>query len=198
MHFNANLSRFQKDRTTILGQRGGVVWFTGLSGSGKSTLSQILERRLLSSRHACYILDGDVLRTGLCQDLGFTAKDREENVRRAGAVAALFADAGIIAIVALISPFIKDRQRARALLPSDSFIEVHLSTSLTVCERRDPKGLYLKARCGQLPHFTGVDDPYEVPTSPDLRLDTELIGPDACVDEVMRIITQAGLILSAK
>jgi adenylylsulfate kinase-like enzyme len=108
----------------------------------------------------------------------------------------LFADAGIIAIVALISPFIKDRLRARALISSDSFIEVHLSTSLTVCEQRDPKGLYLKARRGQLPHFTGIDDPYEVPISPDLRLDTALLGPDACIDEVMRIITQAGLISS--
>lgn len=184
------------DRETILGYRGGVVWFTGLSGSGKSTLSQILEQRLITTRRACYVLDGDVLRTGLCQDLGFSAKDREENVRRAGAVAALFADAGVIAIVALISPFIKDRLQARALLPSGAFFEIHLSTSLTVCERRDPKGLYQKSRSGHLPHFTGVDDPYEVPPSPDLRLDTEIIGPEACVDEVVRIITQAGLISS--
>jgi len=196
MHLSFNDSQHHRDRKSILGQCGGVVWFTGLSGSGKSTLSQILEQRLITKRRACYVLDGDVLRTGLCQDLGFTAKDREENVRRAGAVAALFADAGILTIVALISPFIKDRLQARALLPPGAFVEVHLSTSLTVCEQRDPKGLYLKARSGQLPHFTGVDDPYEVPLSPELRLDTAVIGPQTCVNDVIRTITQAGLIPS--
>jgi adenylyl-sulfate kinase len=180
---------------TMLGQRGGIIWFTGLSGSGKSTLSLLLAEKLSSAKQACYVLDGDTLRTGLCKDLGFSAKDRQENIRRSGAVAALFADAGIISIIALISPFIADRQLARALISPGYFVEVYLSTSLKICEERDPKGLYRKARSGHLPHFTGIDDPYEIPPSPDIRLDTENMSPQECVDLILLFMKENTLIL---
>ncbi|MGH9262175.1 MAG: adenylyl-sulfate kinase [Acidimicrobiales bacterium] len=151
---------------------GATVWFTGLSGSGKSTVAVEVERSLVAAGRAAYLLDGDNVRHGLNADLGFSAADRTENIRRIGEVARLFADAGVVALVPVISPYRADRDRARAIheavgLP---FVEVFVDTPLEVCEARDPKGLYAKARAGEITGFTGVDDPYEAPVEPDLRL----------------------------
>jgi bifunctional enzyme CysN/CysC len=151
---------------------GATVWFTGLSGSGKSTVAAVCERVLLGSGRPAYLLDGDNLRHGLNGDLGFTAEDRTENIRRVGEVARLFADAGVVALVPVISPYRADRARARAAHDAAGvpFVEVFVDTPIELCEQRDPKGLYAKARAGELRGFTGVDDPYEAPDSPDLRL----------------------------
>jgi bifunctional enzyme CysN/CysC len=152
--------------------RGATIWFTGLSGSGKSTIAAACERLLLAGGRAAYILDGDNLRHGLNGDLGFSAEDRAENVRRVGEVARLFADAGIVVVVPLISPYRADRDRVRAAHDAAAlpFIEVHVATSIDVCEQRDPKGLYAKARAGEITGFTGIDDPYEPPLTPELVL----------------------------
>ena len=152
--------------------RGATVWFTGLSGSGKSTIAAICEQRLLEAGRPAYLLDGDNLRHGLNTDLGFSAEDRTENIRRVGELARLFADAGVVALVPVISPYRADRATARAAhdevgLP---FVEVFVDTPIEVCEARDPKGLYAKARAGELKGFTGIDDPYEAPVDPELRL----------------------------
>jgi adenylyl-sulfate kinase len=151
---------------------GATIWITGLSGSGKTTLANEVHRRLTDRGRRSYVLDGDVLRTGLNGDLGFSHADRTENVRRTGEVARMFNDAGIVAIVPLISPYRADRNRVRALHEQlgHAFFEVFLSAPLAVCEERDPKGLYAKVRAGELAHFTGVDDPYEPPLSPDLSI----------------------------
>ena len=151
---------------------GATVWFTGLSGSGKSTVAAELERALVAAGRPAYLLDGDNLRHGLNADLGFSAADRSENIRRVGEVARLFADAGVVALVPVISPYRADRDRARAIHESAGvpFVEVFVDTPLEVCEARDPKGLYAKARAGEIKGFTGIDDPYEAPLHPDLRL----------------------------
>jgi len=153
------------------------VWFTGLSGSGKSTIAVEVERRLVGSGRAAYLLDGDNVRHGLNTDLGFGAADRDENVRRVGEVATLFADAGLVAVVPLVSPYraARDAVRARVTGAGLAFVEVHVATSLEECERRDPKGLYAKARAGELSGMTGIDDPYEAPVAPELVL-TEADG----------------------
>jgi bifunctional enzyme CysN/CysC len=152
--------------------RGATVWFTGLSGSGKSTVAVEVERQLVVSGRAAYVLDGDNLRHGLTSDLGFTAADRTENIRRVGEVARLFADAGVVAVVPVISPYRVDRDRARAIHVDAGvpFVEVWVDTPLALCEARDPKGLYAKARAGEIKGFTGIDDPYEPPEHPELRL----------------------------
>jgi bifunctional enzyme CysN/CysC len=163
------------ERWAALGGGGGAtVWFTGLSGSGKSTVAAEVERRLLAAGRAAYLLDGDNLRHGLNADLGFSAADRTENVRRVAEVARLFADAGVVALVPVISPFRAGRDAARALHAAAGllFVEVWMSTALEVCEARDPKGLYARARAGELTLMTGVDDPYEAPSSPELVIDT--------------------------
>ncbi|MGZ4689434.1 MAG: adenylyl-sulfate kinase [Acidimicrobiia bacterium] len=167
----------REQRWAATGTHGATVWLTGLSGSGKSTIAAALEQRLVARGVPAYMLDGDNLRHGLNGDLGFTEADRAENVRRAGEVAQLFADAGMIAIVPLISPYVADRDRVRANHRAVGlrFIEVFVDTPLDECERRDPKGLYAKARAGELKHFTGIDDPYEPPPNPDLHL---VPGPD--------------------
>jgi bifunctional enzyme CysN/CysC len=151
---------------------GATVWFTGLSGSGKSTVAAELERALVAAGRPAYLLDGDNLRHGLNADLGFTAADRSENIRRVGEVARLFADAGVVALVPVISPYRADRDRARSIHEAVGvpFVEVFVDTPLEVCEARDPKGLYAKARAGEIKGFTGIDDPYEAPLHPDLRL----------------------------
>lgn len=179
------------ERERLLGQRGAVVWFTGLSGSGKSTLARALEARLVLAGRLAYVLDGDNLRHGLNADLGFTAADRHENVRRVGCVAALLADAGAIAIAALISPYRADRARARSAAAGLPFIEVHLATSLAACERRDPKGLYRKARAGHLKSFTGIDDPYEAPDAPEVVIDTERQPVEAALAELLEAFAKA-------
>jgi bifunctional enzyme CysN/CysC len=171
----------REQRWAATGTEGATVWLTGLSGSGKSTVAVELEARLLDDGRAAYMLDGDNLRHGLNGDLGFGAADRAENVRRAGEVAQLFADAGVVAIVPLISPYRADRDRVRARHAEAGlrFLEVFVDTPIEVCEQRDPKGLYAKARAGEITGFTGVDDPYEAPVAPDLRLDGSLAAVDA-------------------
>jgi len=167
--FEGAVPRVEKEAR--LGQHGCVLWFTGLSGSGKSTVAATLEHALAKAGHATALLDGDNVRHGLNSNLGFSAEDRAENIRRIGEVARLFVQAGLITIVAFISPYRADRQRVRdRLLPGD-FLEVFMRTPLDVCESRDPKGLYKKARAGQLKGFTGIDDPYEEPQAPELMLD---------------------------
>jgi adenylylsulfate kinase len=185
----------REEREEILGQRGCVVWFTGLSGSGKSTISRRVEQKLLAAGVNAYALDGDNVRHNLNKDLGFSPEDRTENIRRIGAVAELFADAGTITLTAFISPYRKDRDAARALLPDGRFVEVHVATGLEACEERDPKGLYKKARSGVIPNFTGISAPYEAPESPELFIKTEDRSVDECADEVIAFLKGKELIL---
>ncbi len=181
-----------RDRAQLLGQRGVVIWLTGLSGSGKSTIGYALERRLNGARHLTYVLDGDNVRHGLCSDLGFSPQDRTENIRRIGEVAALFADAGLIIITSFISPYRSDRDLARQRVPAGKFIEVFLDVPVEVCERRDPKGLYKKARAGEILEFTGVSAPYERPSAPELALDTESLDLDACIETIVAHLEASG------
>jgi adenylylsulfate kinase len=158
------------ERERLLGHRGATVWFTGLSGSGKSTLCRAVERKLIDARVLAYALDGDNVRMGLNADLGFSTEDREENIRRIAEVAKLMTDAGLIVLTAFISPFRADRERARQIVGDDRFVEVYVATPLDECERRDPKGLYARARRGEVRDFTGVDSPYEPPEAPALTV----------------------------
>jgi len=169
---------------------GATVWFTGLSGSGKSTVAAELERALVAAGRPAYLLDGDNLRHGLNADLGFSAADRSENIRRVGEVARLFADAGVVALVPVISPYRTDRDRARAIHEAAGvpFVEVFVDTPLEVCEARDPKGLYAKARAGEIKGFTGIDDPYEAPVHPDLRLTPDDGDPAAQATRVLKLL----------
>lgn len=160
------------DRARMFRQKPVTVWLTGLSGAGKSTIAYELERRLISLGHACYVLDGDNVRHGLASDLGFSREDRHENIRRVAHVAQLMNDAGLIVITALISPMNEDRAMAREIIGHDKFVETYLSASVDDCARRDPKGLYAKARAGAIGSFTGVSAPYEAPAHPELRVDT--------------------------
>jgi len=172
-----------------------VVWLTGLSGAGKSTLANAVGKVLLAGGvHAC-VLDGDNLRHGLNRDLGYGDADRAENIRRVGEVAKLMMDAGLVVLVALISPFRADRRRARALFAPGEFIEVHVSTPLEVCEQRDPKGLYRKARAGEIAEFTGVSSSYEPPDAPELELDTALLAVPDCVARILRLLEFRGVAL---
>ncbi len=179
----------QKERVANKGHRGGVFWLTGLSASGKSTLAMHAEAVLQKKGMHTYVLDGDNVRRGLCGDLGFSDQDRVENIRRVSETAALMADAGLIVIAAFISPFKQDREKARARC-SDVFHEVFIKADLETCEKRDPKGLYEKARAGNIPHFTGVGSPYEEPTAPDLVLDTQAEDIDTCVKTLADYIEQ--------
>jgi adenylyl-sulfate kinase len=160
----------QKDRLKRLNQRPCIIWLTGLSASGKSTIANAVEQQLFQRGHMTYLLDGDNLRHGLSQDLGFSPEDRIENIRRIGEVSKLFLDAGIIVLSAFISPFRADRQIARNLVNNGDFIEVFVDTPLKICEQRDPKGLYEKARSGNITNFTGIDSPYEIPENPEIRV----------------------------
>jgi adenylyl-sulfate kinase len=181
-----------EDRIRSLGSPGATVWFTGLSGSGKSTLAAGVEKKLVEGGRIAYRLDGDNLRTGLSTDLGFSREDREENVRRAAEVAVLFADAGVVALVALISPYAASRRRARQLHEEAglAFVEVFMAAQLDVCERRDPKGLYAKASTGEIVSFTGVDDPYEVPADPDVVVEPGT-AVDLAIEEVVAVLLRA-------
>lgn len=161
---------------------GAVIWITGLPGAGKSSLAMGLEQKLMRLGYSCYVLDGDNIRGGINSNLSFSPEDRSENIRRVGEVAALFADAGLICISAVISPYIKDRARAKAAVRNGDFFEVYVRASLEICERRDPKGLYAKARRGELNDFTGVSAPYEVPINPDLIVDTEFMSLESCLE----------------
>ena len=178
-------------RWEALGASGATVWLTGLSGSGKSSVAVGLERLLVQSGQPAYLLDGDNLRHGLNGDLGFTAEDRDENVRRVSEVARLFADAGVVALVPLISPYRAARDRARAVHAAAGvpFLEVFVDTPIEECERRDPKGLYAKARAGEITGFTGIDDPYEAPEHPELVLTPSDGDPDAQARRVLEALT---------
>lgn len=181
-------------REKLLGQRGTVIWLTGLSGSGKSTLAYAVERRLVVKGRAAFVLDGDNVRHGLNADLGFSPEDRQENIRRVGEVAALMAEAGLLVLVSFISPYRCDRQAVRDKLPPDRFIEVHVDAPVEVCEQRDPKGLYVKARAGEIPEFTGVSAPYEAPEHAELRIDTSALDEAAAVELVWRALAERGLL----
>jgi bifunctional enzyme CysN/CysC len=178
-------------------QKPCVIWFTGLSGAGKSTLSNALEQALVQRGHHSYLLDGDNVRHGLNKDLNFSEADRVENIRRIGEVAALFVDAGLIVVTAFISPFRADRNRIRERIGDAQFIEVYVSTSLEECERRDPKGLYVKARAGQIREFTGIDSPYEPPINPQLTIDTSKVAIGAAVDQILRYLENKGFLHQA-
>ena len=167
------------------GQSGCVIWLTGLSASGKSTIATELERALFDQRKLVYVLDGDNTRQGLCSDLGFSPENRRENIRRVREVVRLFADAGIICIAAFISPYRTDREAARRLLPPGKFIEVYVNAPLEVCEQRDPKGLYARARAGELKDFTGISAPYEPPLNPELELRTDKLSVVECVSAIL-------------
>ena len=181
-------------RSALKGQKPVVLWFTGLSGTGKSTIANLIEKKLLAIGRHSYLLDGDNVRHGLNKDLGFTEADRVENVRRVGEVAKLMVDAGLIVMTAFISPFRAERQMARSLLGEGEFIEVYMDTPLAVAEQRDPKGLYLKARRGELKNFTGIDSPYEVPAAPDLRIDTAALDAEQAADSIVRALAGRGII----
>ena len=168
-------------RARLNGHSGAVVWLTGLSGAGKSTLAAALELALFNQGKQVFVLDGDNLRRGLCSDLGFSPEDRKENVRRAGEVAKLFAEAGLVCIAAFISPYRSERALARRIAPEGKFIEVYLNAPLAVCEQRDPKGLYARARAGQLKEFTGISAPYEPPERPDLEFRPAQLSVTECV-----------------
>lgn len=173
------------DRVKLLGYRPATVWLTGLSGSGKSTLAYALEKQLVENGHLAYVLDGDNIRHGLSKDIGFSAEFRHENIRRIAEVSKLFNDAGVLVIAAFISPYHRDRAMAREIVGSERFLEVHLNADISVCESRDPKGLYKKAREGLISDFTGVSAPYEVPESPDIHIDSASLSVAESVGRIV-------------
>jgi adenylylsulfate kinase len=189
----------QDERNGLLRQKGATLWFTGLSGSGKSTIAFTLEHALVQRGRLAYVLDGDNVRHGLNKNLGFSATDREENIRRIGEVAKLFADCGVITMTSFISPYRKDRDLVRSLHQTGQipFIEVHVNTPIETCEQRDPKGLYKKARAGQLKNFTGVDDPYEAPLSPELSLDATNTSPQEAAVLLLEYLHRQGILGSS-
>lgn len=184
------------ERVKALGHRGATVWFTGLSASGKSTIAVALEQVLVNAGVTAYRLDGDNIRHGLNKNLGFSAADREENIRRIGEVSKLFADCGVVALTSFISPYRKDRDLCRELHVKAglNFFEVYVNPPIEVCERRDPKGLYKKARAGEIKGFTGIDDPYEAPQSPELTLDTSALSVQQCVERCLDRLRSTGVI----
>ncbi len=184
----------QEDREKLLNQKGCVIWFTGLSGSGKSTLALEVESKLHQRGHLTYVLDGDNVRHGLNKNLGFSPEDREENIRRIGEVAKLFNDAGVIAMTAFISPYRADRDNARELLDEGRFVEVFVDCPLEVCEARDTKGLYQKARAGEIKEFTGISAPYEAPSQPELTVNTDSLTLNECTERVIALLENEGLI----
>jgi len=174
------------------GHRGAIIWFTGLSGSGKSTLAHAVEETLYQQGCRTFVLDGDNVRHGLCGELGFSTQDRQENIRRVGEVAKLFMEAGVIVLTAFISPYLDDRERVRGMVERGDFIEIFCDSSIEVCETRDVKGLYKKARTGEIPEFTGISSPYEIPENPELSVNTGTDSLDACVQQVIEEITNRG------
>jgi len=182
------------ERCQLNGHKGAVLWFTGLSGSGKSTVANTVDHKLHASGKRTFVLDGDNIRMGLNKNLGFSAEDRAENIRRIGEVAKLFCDAGTITTTAFISPYRADRDAVRALVPDGQFVEILVDASLETCEARDPKGLYKKARAGEIKGFTGIDDPYEAPEKPELVLDSDSKGIDELADEVIAYLETHGIL----
>ena len=182
----------RKDREKVVGQRGVTLWLTGLSGSGKSTVAVAAEQALIERGRLAYVLDGDNVRHGLNKNLGFSPEDRTENIRRIAEVAKLFTDSGVIVLTSFISPYRADRDAARAIFGEGDFVEVFVSTSLETCESRDPKGLYKKARAGQIPEFTGISAPYEAPERPELVLDTGKLAVPESVAALIRYLEGKG------
>ena len=176
-------------------QRPCIIWFTGLSGSGKSTIASAVEQKLFELDHHTYLLDGDNVRHGLNKDLGFSDDDRVENIRRIGELAKLMTDAGLLVLTAFISPFKVDRAMVRDLVQTHEFIEVHMDTSLEECERRDPKGLYKKARKGEIKNFTGIDSKYEIPEQPEITIDSVNLSIEECADQIISYLKNNHIIL---
>jgi len=175
----------KEERSIQKKQRACVLWFTGLSGSGKSTIAGAVEQKLFEFGHHTYLLDGDNVRHGLNKDLGFSDSDRVENIRRIGESAKLFTDAGLIVLTAFISPFREDRRMVRDLVEANEFVEVHMATPIDICEQRDPKGLYEKARRGEIKNFTGIDSDYESPEKAEITINTSEMGIEACADQII-------------
>ncbi|OCL91237.1 adenylyl-sulfate kinase [Aliarcobacter thereius] len=189
-----NQSITKEKRLTLLNQKPCILWFTGLSGSGKSTIANAVELELFKRGRKTYLLDGDNVRHGLNKDLGFSEQDRIENIRRIGEVAKLFVDSGLIVLTAFISPFKSDRQIAKSLVKYDEFIEVFIDTPLEVCEQRDPKGLYKKARDGSIKNFTGISSPYEAPEEPQIHIKTDEHSIEECVNIVIDYLIKFGYV----
>ncbi|MEY2697646.1 MAG: adenylyl-sulfate kinase [Pseudomonadota bacterium] len=192
-HFSKNITRHEglvhrEHREQAQGHKSAVLWLTGLSGSGKSTLGHALEQRLFADGCRTYVLDGDNVRHGLCSDLGFSLEDRCENIRRIGESARLFMDAGVIVITAFISPLRADRDRVRAMFGNGEFFEIYCAAPLAVCESRDVKGLYKRARLGEISEFTGISSPYEPPLEPEFTAETGSVSLTACVDGVIELL----------
>ena len=183
-----------EERTAAVGQRGAVVWLTGLSASGKSTIARRAEQLLLERGHSAYVLDGDNIRFGLNKDLGFSPADRTENIRRIGEVAKLFADGCVVTLTAFISPYRADRDSVRAIMPEGMFFEAFVQADIALCEERDPKGLYKKARAGQIPEFTGISAPYEEPASPEMVIRTGEGTVDECAMQILDHLTKVGIL----
>lgn len=181
-------------RAAIKGHQSTVLWFTGLSGSGKSTVANALEQALVARGIHTYLLDGDNVRHGLCSDLGFSEADRTENLRRVGAVAGLMVDAGLLVLSAFISPYRSQRELVKSLVPPGKFLEIHIATPLEVCEQRDVKGLYKKARAGEIRQFTGISDPYEAPLAADLVLNTAESTLEQSVEQLLALLVNKGVI----
>ncbi len=189
-----NTTVTHQDRVELKQQKPVVLWFTGLSGSGKSTVANAVESKLFSLGKHSYLLDGDNVRHGLNKDLGFSDQDRVENIRRIGEVAKLFVDSGSIVLTAFISPFVDDRKQVREFLSEGQFLEVFIDTPLEVCEQRDPKGLYKKARAGEVKHFTGIDSEYQVPANPDIHIKTAQYSVSECAEQIVSQLQQLGYI----
>jgi adenylyl-sulfate kinase len=192
--FNQVAPMDRLEREACMSQKGCVVWLTGLSGAGKSTISRALEERLVRDGHVAFVLDGDEIRGGLNKDLGFSQDDRKENIRRIAEVARLFADCGVVCITAFISPLRAYRQQAREIVGPDRFFEVFIDADLNVCEQRDPKGLYKKARAGKIAEFTGITSAYEPPEKPDLRIDSTSAAVEQSVWQLMHYLASKGFI----
>lgn len=184
----------RKRREELNGHRSVLLWFTGLSGAGKSTLAHAVEEHLYQNGRSTFTFDGDNVRHGLCSDLGFSTEDRVENIRRIGEMAKLFLEAGVIALTAFISPFRADRAKVRSLVPQGEFLEIYCRCSLEVCEERDIKGLYKRARSGDIKNFTGISSPYEEPVDPELIVDTGILPLEDCVTKVVGLLRERGVI----
>ena len=189
---NATVTRQRREEMN--GHSGVILWFTGLSGAGKSSLSHAVEEELHRMGCHTFVLDGDNVRHGLCADLGFSAEDREENIRRVGELSKLFIEAGVIVLTAFISPFRSDRERVRSLVPHGDFLEIYCDSPLEVCEGRDVKGLYKRARAGEIKDFTGISSPYEAPVDPELAVETGALSIEDSVEKVMELLRERGIV----
>jgi len=192
---NATVTR--QRRENLNAHCGAVLWFTGLSASGKSTLAHAVEEVLHTSGCRTFVLDGDNVRHGLCRDLGFSLDDRAENLRRIGEVAKLFLEAGTIVLAAFISPLRTEREKVRTLIPHGDFLEIYCQAPLDICEQRDPKGMYVRARKGEIKEFTGISSPYEVPTNPELTVNTGEISLDECVSQVLALLSERNVTIQS-